>query len=227
MSLSAGMLFTILHIVGVILLACGVVLAAWRFFRDTDLVSQVLLAGIVLSVGAYLVSVRGETVLYAHDIAPVLPLAAVLAGRQLGGPLLAIRLRRVLLPTLAVVLCGYLAGLAYEITQPSVPAQNQQLTSWLEAHHLRDGLSGYWGANVVTLTSGGTVSIRPVQVRSGQVTHKFTLVKAAWFDPGQATANFVVLFPGTHLYPGLTDRAGITAAFGKPAQTYHVGRLTL
>jgi hypothetical protein len=227
MSMSAGMFFTILHIVGVILLACGVVLAARRFFRDTDLVSQLLLAGIVLSVGAYLVSVRGETVLFAHDIAPVLPLAAALAGRQLGGRLLAIRLRRVLLPTLTVVLCGYLAGLVFEISQQSVPAQNQQLTSWLEAHHLRDGLSGYWGANIVTLTSGGRVSVRPIQVRSGQVAHKFTLVKATWFDPSQATANFVVLFPGTCTYPGLTDRAGIIAAFGEPAQTYHVGSYTI
>jgi hypothetical protein len=234
MSVSAGMFFTMLHIVGAVLLACGVVLAAWRFLRDTDRVSQLLLAGSVLSVGAYLVSVRGETILFAHDIAPVLPLAAALAGRQLGGRLLAIRPRRVLLPALAVVLCGYLAGLVFEISQPSVPAQNQQLTSWLEAHHLRDGLSGYWGASVVTLTSGGRVSVRPIQVSSGQVTRKSTLVKAAWFDPGQATANFVVLFPGTPIfpgftyrYPGLTDRAEITAAFGEPAQTYHVGGYTI
>jgi hypothetical protein len=51
----------------------------------------------------------------------------------------AVRLVPVLL---GVVLLGYLAGLVHEIRQPRVPAQNQQLTSWLEAHHLRGGLSG-------------------------------------------------------------------------------------
>jgi hypothetical protein len=36
-----------------------------------------------------------------------------------------------------------------------------------------------------------------------------------------------VLFPGTPTYPWLTDRAGIVAAFGKPAQTCHVGSYTI
>ena len=58
-----------------------------------------------------------------------------------------------------MVLCGYLAGLAFAIRQPVVPAQNARLTSWLEAHHLRYGLSGYWAANVVTLTSGERVKV--------------------------------------------------------------------
>jgi hypothetical protein len=66
----------------------------------------------------------------------------------------AVRLVPVLL---GVVLLGYLAGLVHEISQPRVPAQNQQLTSWLEAHHLRGGLSGYWQSNVITLTSGDRV----------------------------------------------------------------------
>ena len=42
-----------------------------------------------------------------------------------------------LAPVLSLVLCGYLAGLAYEASRPAVPAQSQQLASWLEAHHFR------------------------------------------------------------------------------------------
>ena len=64
------------------------------------------------------------------------------------------------MPLLLLVLLGYLAGLAHEISQPPVAAQNQQLTSWLEARHLHYGLSGYWESNVVTLTSGDRVQIR-------------------------------------------------------------------
>jgi hypothetical protein len=48
-----------------------------------------------------------------------------------------------LIPLLLVVLLGYLAGLAREISQPPVAAQNQQLASWLAARHLHTGLSGH------------------------------------------------------------------------------------
>ena len=216
-----------LHLAGVVLAAWAVGVTAWRFARDEDMVAQLLLAGIVLSVGVFLVSVRGESILYTHDMAPVLPLAAALTGRQLGGRLLAVRLAPALASVLGLVLCGYLAGLAWELSHPPVPAQNQQLTSWLQAHGLRAGLSGYWGSSVVTVTSGGQVSVRPVQAEGGRIRPKLTLVNAAWYDPGQSSADFVVLFPGIPVYPGLTDRAAVLATFGKPAQTYHVGQYTI
>jgi hypothetical protein len=180
-----------LHLAGVVLAACAVGVTAWRFARDEDLVAQLLLAGIVLSVGVFLVSVRGESILYTHDMVPVLPLAAALAGRQLGGRVLAVRLAPALTSVLGLVLCGY------------------------------------WGSSVVTVTSGGQVSVRPVQAEGGQLRPKLTLVNAAWYDPGQSSADFVVLFPGIPVYPGLTDRAAVLATFGKPAWTYHVGQYTI
>jgi hypothetical protein len=219
--------FTVLHVAGIVLGACAIVMAAWRFARDDDLPAQLLLVGIVITVGSYLVSLRGGSILYAHDMAPVLPFAAALAGRLVGGRVLTMRLRQVLVPVLAVVFCGYLAGLGWELSHPSAPAQNQQLTSWLRAHHLRAGLSGYWASSVVTVTSGGQVSIRPVQAQGGRVVPKATLVKAAWYDPKQSSANFVVLFPGIPVYSGFTDRAAVIATFGDPAHAYRVGQYTI
>ena len=73
------------------------------------------------------------------------------------------------MPFLLVVLLGYLAGLAQEISQPPAAAQNQQLTSWLAARHLHTGLSGYWESNVVTLTSGDRVQIRQVTPAGGRL----------------------------------------------------------
>jgi hypothetical protein len=219
--------FTVLHVAGVVLGACAIVMAAWRFARDEDLVADLLLVGVVLTVGSYLVSLRGMSIVYAHDMAPVLPFAAALAGRLAGARLLTMRLRRVVVPVLAVVFCGYLAGLGWELSHPSAPAQNQQLTSWLQAHHLRTGLSGYWASNVVTVTSGAQVSIRPIQAQGGRVVPKHTLVDGAWYDPNQSSANFVVLFPGIPVYSGFTDRAAVIATFGDPAQTYHVGQYTI
>ena len=66
-----------------ILGACAI---ARRFFRrDADLVSQLLLAGIVANLAAYIPSsLADHTALNAREFAPVLPFAAVLAARTLG-----------------------------------------------------------------------------------------------------------------------------------------------
>jgi len=228
--LTASTAFTVLHVVGVVLATGGTCLAAWRFLRDRDRVAQLLVAGVALNLAAYVLSTRAGVVTQVREIAPVLPLSAALAGRLLGGPVLAGRLRAALLvPALLVVLLGYLVGLARETTQPPVAAQNQQLTSWLAARHLRTGLSGYWEANVVTLTSGDRVQIRLVNVSysRGRLVPSSFEGKAEWYDPGRTTANFVVLFPGVAEYRGFTEEWAVLATFGKPARTYHVGSYTV
>lgn len=85
------------HLVGVIFAVWGACAIARRFFfRDADIVSQLLLAGIVANFAAYVPSTLAHhTALNAREIAPVLPFAAVLAGRMLGdrlvsGPLVTI-----------------------------------------------------------------------------------------------------------------------------------------
>ena len=142
--------------------------------------------------------------------------------------MLAGRLRSALLvPLLLAVMVGYLLGLGGEINQPSVAAQNQQIASWLAARHLHTGLSGYWEANVVTLTSGDRVQIRLVNTsRRGLLPSSFE-GKAEWYDPRRNTANFVVLFPGVAEYLGFTQEQPVLALFGKPARTYHVGAYTV
>ena len=217
---TAGTAVLLLHLIGVVLAGSAVVFAAWRFLRDCDLVDQVLVAAVVINLGAYVVSTQGGSMLYTREIAAVLPFSAVLAGRLLARRLVAARLA----PVLLLVLAGYLGGLAYAVAQPSVPAQNQQLTSWLADHHLHTGLSGYWEANVVTLTSRNTVQIRQVTVSGGQVVPYFTEYKTAWFDPRQSSANYVVLArAGTAEYPGFTNERAVLATFGPPAHVYHVG----
>jgi hypothetical protein len=71
----------------------------------------------------------------AHEIMPVLPSAAVLAGRLFGDRLVALRLEPVLGAGLAVMV----AALAYTDVQPTPAPQNTTLPTWLEAHHLMSG----------------------------------------------------------------------------------------
>jgi len=212
---TAGSAVTMLHVVGVVLAAWGTWLAARRFLRDRDLVAQLLVTGVAINVAVYVLSTRAGVISQTHEIAAVLPFSAALAGRLLAGRLTAAKL----MPLLLVVLLGYLAGLAHEISQPPVAAQNQQLTSWLAARHLHTGLSGYWESNVVTLTSGDRVQIRLVNgSRKGLVPSSFE-GKAEWYDPHRNTANFVVLFPGVAEYRGFTQEQAVLARFGKPART--------
>jgi hypothetical protein len=233
--LTASTAFTMLHVAGVALAGLGICLAAWRFPRDRDRVAQLLVAGVVINLAAYVLSTRAGVVTQAREIAPVLPFGAALAGRLLGGSLLggrtlAGRLRSaVLAPLLGVVMLGYLTGLADELRQPPVPAQNQQLASWLAAHNLHTGLSGYWEADVVTLTSGDRVRIRLVNVAyaRGRLLPSSFEGKADWYDPNRNTANFVVLFPGVAEYAGFTQEWAVLATFGRPARTYHVGAYTI
>jgi len=150
----------------------------------------------------------------------VLPFSAALAGRMLARRLIAARL----VPVLLIVLVGYFFGLVREINQAPVPAQDQQLTTWLEAHHLHTGLSGYWESNIVTLASGNRVQIRFVAPSHGLIARSNYESKAEWYQPDHNYANFVVLFPGVAGYKGFTYKQAVLATFGNPAHIYHVGR---
>jgi len=215
--------FIALHVVGVLLAACGIWLAARHFLRDRDLVAQLLITGLVINVIGYVFSTEASVISQTREIVAVLPFSAALAGRLLGGRLQASKL----IPVLLVVLLGYLAGFAREISQPPVPAQNSQLTSWLLAQHLQTGLSGYWESNIVTLTSGNRVQIRLVALSGGRLVPPGFESKSDWYDPKLSTANFVVLSPGGGGYPGFTDKGAALATFGEPARTYHVGSYTI
>ena len=219
-----------------------------------DKVSQVLLTAIVVNCGAFLVTQRVVDLSSAREIAPVLPFAAVLAARQLApviglavssavGPRFgpsrtaeaadsrtaeAAGLRRLLGRVLILTGTGYLAGLGVELAAPAAPPQGAQLTAWLSDHQLGGtGLGGYWQASVVTLTSGGSVAVRPVADSGDGIGPHRGEVNRAWFDPRQSAARYLVLTPGTPEYPGYSDGPVAAATWGVPARIYHVGQYTI
>jgi hypothetical protein len=223
MRLTADAAFAVLHLAGVFLAAWGTWLAVCGFRRDRDLVARLLVTGVALNLAVYALSSKAGVITQTREIAAVLPFTAALAGRLLARRLQAARLR----PVLLAVLLGYLAGLAWETSQPPAAAQNQQLATWLEARQLHDGLSGYWESNVVTLTSGDRVRIRAVATSGGRVVPSLRESDAAWYDPRRSTADFVVLFPGVAGYPGFTPERAVLATFGRPARIYRVGAYTI
>jgi hypothetical protein len=135
---------------------------------------------------------------------------------------------RVAGPLLVVIGIGYAAGLGAELAAPAAAPQGAPLTAWLQGHRLGGcGLGGYWQASVVTLTSGGTVAVRPIADVGGAIGAHPGEVKDSWFDQRRSCARFVVLSPDEPEYPGYADYQAVRATWGAPAQTYHVGQYTI
>jgi hypothetical protein len=224
---SPATFFLLPHLAGAVLAAAGAWLAARRIRRNGDLVSQVLLAAVAVNLGAFLVTERVVQAGSAREIAPVLPFAAALAARELS-PVLA-RTRPWPAGSLLILAgIGYLGGLGLELTAPAAPPQGAALTAWLESHQLAGaGLGGYWQASVVTLTSGGTVAVRPIADAGPGVGQHPGEVKSAWFDPRSSAARFVVLSPSEPEYPGYADYRAVRATWGAPARVYRVGQDTI
>jgi hypothetical protein len=202
--------------------ACAI---ARRFFRrDADLVSQLLLAGIVANLAAYLPSsLAGHTALNAREFAPVLPFASVLAARTLGDSFLpggrppdvhpcqarwqkppwyrarpgrtkAARLSKLRVLALVALLGWYAFGLFHEATIPAAPDPFARLEAFLRQRHLTEGIGGYWDSSVITVGTDGAVTIRAV---TGCLHPYDWESKSAWYNPPGRTASFVLESSGT------------------------------
>ena len=218
--------FAVIHLAGVACVIAGFGMAVRRFSRRDTLIEPVLVTGIVIDVAAYLAGVQAVNMLSTREIAPVLPFGAVLAGRLLGGRLAGGRSggAAALRYGLAAAGACYAAMLGYAAAQPAAPPQYADLTAWLTGHHLTSGLSGYSQANIVTATSGGTVSLRPVAPAGKYLTARTWNASGTWFDPSRHSAGYLVLSSS-----GAYEVSGrqAVATFGRPAGTYRYRDYTI
>jgi hypothetical protein len=230
----AVFVIAVLHMISVALVILAVLLVAWRFFAGASLVDQVLAVAIVANVALFVLTSAGSE--GPHEIAVVAPFGAALAARMLAGQArpqaagaragrtLARRARAVAYGAGLVVLAAYLGGLAHEVVQPAAPPDNSQLASWLEAHHLRYGLGGYWESSIVTVETGGQVKVRALLKTTME--RDLWLAEPSWYDPASQRANFIVLSsaPG---YLNWEPRSLIKKYFGRPARVYNFGPYTV
>ena len=237
---AADVFFAVMHLAGVGLVACAMWLVYLRFYRCPSLVDQVLLVAIVLNVLLYVPSTMASgTDLNAREYAVALPYGAVLAARTLGPAIWAAlpkqalaaygarwaRLARWTAPALAGVLCCYLASLGYTAAQPSAPAANRQLATWLVAHNLTYGLGGYWQSSIVTLDSAGQVTVRAVY--PGNLRRDWWESKRSWYASGTYAATFLVTEDTPGFYNYWQPDSTALAAFGRPSGIYVVGPYTV
>jgi hypothetical protein len=206
----------------------GIGLAAWavgralRRFGTQDLVVQVLTVTLIVLLAAYVVRGNPNVAGSAHEIAGVLPIGAVLAGRLLAGTLARARL---LIPALALVLGCYAGIEVHNAVQQRPPDPNAQVAAWLQAHHLSYGLADYWNANAITLDSGNQVQVRYVSRIGDQLFQRPWQSEASWYDPARHDATFLVTpGPASVCSPGTPAgwEAAARATFGPPSGTYRV-----
>jgi hypothetical protein len=219
--------FVAVHLAGAILAIWALGAGLVRIFRRGELIVPVFAVAIVANLGAYMISTHAQDLLGAREMAAVLPLGAVLAGRLLGDRIAAWTraARRCFVPALSMLTAGYLAALGFGAAQAAVPAQSELLASWLAAHGLNHGLASYWQANSTTVASRGRVVVSAVVPDVS-----YRLLPYLWesdvasYDPARHYANFVVT-DGPGAWPGMQQSARVT--FGHPARTYHVDGYTI
>lgn len=94
-----------------------------------------------------------------------------------------------------------------------------ELASFLAAHHLDLGVGDYWSSSIITATTNGTVTVRPVTENpEGKVVRYQRQSDAEWYVG--KSFQFLVFNP---LTPGTVDKNGATTTFGTPAREYSVG----
>ncbi len=215
-----GVVFAVAHLFGVALVVWGCCAAVRRFLRRDMLVEPVLVTAIAANLAAFLATVPAVNLASIREVTPVLPFAAVLAGRLLGERVLAARAGL----ALGLVLAGYAAMLGYGAAQPAAAPQYADLTAWLTAHHLTSGVSGYSQANIVTAESHGAISLRPVVADGRYLAARTWEAKRSWYDPRTQRADFLVL--STFGAYEVSAREAV-ATFGPPARTYEYREYTI
>jgi len=210
----------LLHVVGLALAIWAFCSGLRRFLKVDDLVVQLLVAGTLIIITAYVFGQKAEGIISIREIAAALPFGAVLAGRLLAGRLLSARL----VPVLAVVAVGYAVTLAVNLVPGPAPAANGELTGWLAGHGYRYGLGDYWLANSATLASEDEVRIRAVTTGPSHLIPYDWESESTWYDPWRNSASFVALASVPRKEENLPWLSQMTRTFGPPAHVYHVGK---
>ena len=161
------------------------------FTARMDRVTQIVAAAAAATLAAGIFGTVLPDLAHAHEVAILLPLGAVLAGRMLP-PLASARWLpgRAAAIALGTWLAVGLAALCFAASRPPAQPTNQQLANWLVAHHYTNGLAGYWQSNSTTVASGGKVQVTPITyAATGQWSWESS---ADWYQAGDRRADFVV-----------------------------------
>ncbi|HLI45052.1 MAG TPA: hypothetical protein VKU92_11380 [Acidimicrobiales bacterium] len=187
--------------------------AAWRL-------DDMLVFATFASPATFVLLATAPDPAYARYLTAGVIFGAVLAGRVVGRVAQDLEWRSLARIGAGIGLAAigcFAAGTIIEITEPAPPTPASALASFLEAHHLRDGIGAYWSASVTTLESHGEVDVRPVVAPGGRLYRYDRNSAAYWY---REPFRFLVFQPGAPW--GSVDESSAAASFGPPTATYEV-----
>lgn len=186
--------------------------------RRGDLIVPMITVGVLLNLAALVFSSQ-----YAgggREIAGVLPLAAVVAARVLA-PRMTGRKHVALFATLAIAFAGVLV---YHATGPSQSPYAHNVEAWLKRNGYTYGIGGYWTSHTITVASGGTVQVSPVNTGPDGMIRQYNWeAKSTWYDAKQHYADFLVVDLTTPTALAYATPQQAAEQFGAPARTVGIG----
>ena len=193
---------------------------------DSNLAWQLddlLLIGAIGSISTYAYLATFRTAPEARYLSAGLIFGAILTARMLARwwrhplPIAARSSLGVLFAASAVAIVVSACYLATSRT-PQQPAS--ALISFLRAHHLRDGLGGYWTASITTVESNDMVKVRPVITGpQGTIVRYARQSAAAWYQG--AHPNFLA-YNADVAIDSIT-RKSANKTFGRPLHAWSIG----
>ncbi len=209
-----------LHLIGFVVALVAVVIVLVRTVRGTaDRTDSIMAIAICCDIGAEIISTLPVDLMAAREISPVLPMAAVLAGRIIG-PRLTVRWRQGVLVGVLALLTLNLVAYAPPRAEPS---EGQVVADWLRERNLTYGLGGYWVSNNITVTTHRKVTVAPVIGDVDRVIPMCWQSKASMYDASH-DARFIVFEKDRPFY-GTPAQA--VKMWGAPKQRFDTGRYAI
>ena len=203
--------------------AFGLVRVVWTW-RTASRSEQLLCIGIVINVGAFVISTMPR-LNNPYEVIAVLPFGAVLAARACVPARIAGAWRARM--AIAGAAVAALLPLTAAATVPPAVLPAASVAAWLKAHGLTYGIAGYFDASAVTVQSSDQVQVRAVEIKANnKAAAPYVYAweeKSSWYDPSQHDATFVIGDSGGDYLPAQFERC-----FGRPDMTHQVaGRVIL
>jgi hypothetical protein len=204
---------------------------------DPQILDDLLVFACVGSVVTFCEFALTPTAPYARYLVPTVIFAVALSGRTVarlwdsgfhtvGSPGSRTARRSIsVLRWVAVALgivggLGAVSGLGVILAEPVSAAPQTQLVSFLEAHHLTEGIGDYWSASITTVESSSHVRVRPVVAkRNSHIVRYLHQSSASWYTGHRF--GFLVYNAASPW--GGVDVATATVTFGAPTHVDVVG----